>query len=130
MSLVNYQKNTLMMSKLIEMKLLMDSKTLQDVNDLRVRVLHTLMYRNIHEMQRSMLEIMQEDEIVRCEETFRMEMKSEIERLHQVQQTSNQAQDEQAEPKQPSQKSDDISIHWDNDGTAICLLCNYTWNGI
>ena len=129
MSLNNSQSNTLVMSKLIEMKLLLDRKTAQDSNNLRAKVLHTRIHQNIQEMQRSLLEIMQQEEIERCAETFRMEMEREKDRLHQNQQTSIQLKDEQTELKKSSQQSDDISIHWDNEGNATCLLCNYNWDG-
>ena len=78
MSLNNLQSNTLMMSKLIEMKLLLDRKTVQDLNNVRVKVLHTLMHQNIQEMERSLLEIMQQDEIERW-----VEMEREKDSLHQ-----------------------------------------------
>ena len=65
MSLNNLHSNTLMMSKLIEIKLLLDRKTVEDLNNLRVKVLHTRIHQNIQEMERSLLEIMQQDEIER-----------------------------------------------------------------
>ena len=41
-----------MMSKLIEIKLLLDRKTVQDLSNLRVKMLHTRIHQNIHEMER------------------------------------------------------------------------------
>ena len=125
MSLNNLQSNTLMMSKLIEMKLLLDRKTVQDLSNLRVKVLHTRIHQNIQEMERSLLEIMQQDEIERW-----VEMEREKVSLHQNHHTSIQLKDRQTElKKSSSQLSDDISIHWDNEGNATCLLCNYNWDG-
>ena len=73
---------------------------------------------------------MQQEEIERCIETFRMEMEREKDRLHQNQQTSIQLKDVQTElKKSSSQQSDDISVHWDKEGDATCLLCNYNGDG-
>ena len=130
MSLNNLQSDTLMMSNLIEMRLLLDRKTVQDSSTLRVKVLHTRIQQNIQEMERSLLEIMQQEEIERCVETFRMEMEREKDRLHQNQQTSIQLKDVTTElQKSSSQQSDDISVHCDKEGDATCLLCNYNWDG-
>ena len=63
MPLSNSQKNTERKNKLIEIELMLDNKTLQDWCNLRVRVLHTQMYRTIHEMQRHLSEIMKGEEI-------------------------------------------------------------------
>ena len=62
MSLNSLQTNTLMVSKLIEMRLLLDRKTVQDSSTLRVKVLHTRIQQNIQEMERSLLEIIQQEE--------------------------------------------------------------------
>ena len=114
-----------MMSNLIEMKLLLDRKTVQDLGNLRVKMLHTRIHQNIQEMERSLLEIMQQDEIERW-----VDMEREKDSLHLNHHTSIQLTDRQTElKKSSSQLSDDISIHWDNEGNATCLLCNYNWDG-
>ena len=76
MSLSNSQKNTERMNKLIEIELMLDNKTLQDGRSLRVRVLHTRMYRTINQMQRNLSEIMEGEEIDRIAEKTRMKMKN------------------------------------------------------
>ena len=64
---------------------------------------------------------MQQDEIERW-----VEMEREKDSLHQNHHTPIQLTDRQTElKKSSSQLSDDISIHWDNEGNATCLLCNY-----
>ena len=85
MSLSNSQKNTERMIKLIEIELMLDNKTLQDGCSLRVRVLHTRMYRTIHQMQRNLSEIMEGEEIDRiAEKNSNEDEESEIERLHRI----------------------------------------------
>ena len=121
MSLNNLQSNTLMMSKLIEMKLLLDRKTVQDLGNLRVKMLHTRIHQNIQEMERSLLK----DEVERW-----VEMEREKDSLAQNLHTSIQLTDRQTELKMSSsQLSDDISIHCGNEGNATCLRCNYNWDG-
>ena len=103
---------------------------MQDSSNLRVKVLHTRIHQNIQEMERSLLEIMQQEEIERCIETFRMGMERQKDHLHQNQQTSIQLKDELTELKKSSyQQSDDISVHWDNEGNTTCMLRNYNWDG-
>ena len=77
------------------MKLLLDRKTVQDLSNLRVKMLHNLIHQNIQEVERSLLEIMQQDEIERW-----VEMEREKDSLHQNHHTPIQLTDRQNRAKE------------------------------
>ena len=141
MSLDTRQVNTLMMSKLYELELLMSRKLLQDPYNERVAVIHTRMYETIVEMEECMLDIMQQDEIECDARTFQTTttpststttMSSESEYLNGNPQPSSQhLQHEESitsPNSEPSIASAPVYIRRNDDGTATCLSCNANCN--